>query len=394
MEINPSHKRNPLPGDNPASRWKKLLSRIRRGLTEKEIISSTHRLKTHLLAIFVILSVAVGMREFYVRSPDAIQTRSSVKAAVPTSTPVPEEPVLPFFKESKHIDGVVRRVKLHTDVPSRPRMEIQKYTIKEGDTLIGIAEKFGLEPETILWSNQYTLGDNPHNVILGQELNILPVDGAYHRWSAGDGLNGVAGFFSVTAEEIIEFPGNNLSYETIGDWSNPNIEPGSWLVIPGGEREFVSWSAPIIPLDDPGVAKVLGPGACEVVAAGAVGAEVFVWPVNNHYISGYDFNPRANHSGIDLDGDEGDPVYAVDNGVVVYAGWNQWGYGNTVVINHSNGWQTLYAHLSAINVSCGQSVWQTNVIGAVGNTGNSAGAHLHFEMMYNGIKVDPKDYLR
>jgi len=65
-----------------------------------------------------------------------------------------------------------------------------------------------------------------------------------------------------------------------------------------------------------------------------------------------------------------------------------------IVINHGNGWQTLYAHLSGIYVSCGQSVWQTNVIGAVGNTGNSSGPHLHFEMMYEGAKVDPKDYMR
>jgi murein DD-endopeptidase MepM/ murein hydrolase activator NlpD len=77
----------------------------------------------------------------------------------------------------------------------------------------------------------------------------------------------------------------------------------------------------------------------------------------------------------------------------VYAGWNNWGYGNVVVINHGNGWQTLYAHLSAINVTCGQSVYQTNVIGLVGDTGNSAGSHLHFEMMYNGTKVNPHDYL-
>ena len=79
--------------------------------------------------------------------------------------------------------------------------------------------------------------------------------------------------------------------------------------------------------------------------------------------------------------------------VVVYAGWNNWGYGNMVVINHGNGWQTLYAHLSAIYVSCGQSVWQTNIIGAIGTTGNSSGPHLHFEMMYNGAKVNPHNYL-
>ena len=149
------------------------------------------------------------------------------------------------------------------------------------------------------------------------------------------------------------------------------------VIIPDGKREFVTWSMPVIPLDNPSVATVLGDGACGSAVQGAIGAGVFIWPANNHFLSGFDYTPNANHSGIDIDGDAGDPVYAADNGVVVFAGWNNWGYGNMVVINHGNGWQTQYAHLSAINVVCGQSVYQTNTIGAIGNTGNSAGAHLH-----------------
>jgi len=137
----------------------------------------------------------------------------------------------------------------------------------------------------------------------------------------------------------------------------------------------------------------LGPGVCGSVVDVAVGAGVFIWPANNHYLSGFDYSPSTNHLGVDIAGEEGEPAYAADNGVVVYAGWNNWGYGNVVVINHGNGWQTLYAHLSSYNVSCGQSVYQTNLIGAIGNTGNSSGAHLHFEMMYNGGKVNPWDYL-
>jgi len=361
--------------------------------------SQTERLVragTHALMVAFILLVALGMREFYLRA-EIVNPLGKSALAAEIAEPTPTEtfqglPPLKPFSENK--PGVIRRTRLHTDVPSRPRNEVFTYTVKEGDTLIEIADKFGLKPETILWANQFVLGDNPHNIIAGQEINILPVNGAYHRWSAGDGLNGVAKFFNVLPEDIVEFPGNNLSPDEIGDWANPNIEPGTWLVIPGGEREFVSWSAPVIPIDDPSVAKVLGPGACESVTAGAVGAGVFVRPVDNYFISGYDFNPSANHSGIDLDGDEGNPVYAIDNGVVVYAGWNKWGYGNVIVINHGNGWQSLYAHLSGIYVGCGASVWQTNVIGAVGNTGRSSGPHLHFEMMYEGVRVDPKDYLR
>jgi len=245
-----------------------------------------------------------------------------------------------------------------------------------------------------LWANQYILADNPHSLRPGQVLTILPVDGAYHRWSAGDGLNSVAKFFGVTPEAIVNFPGNHLDPATIGDLSNPNIEPGAWLVIPGGRREFVSWSAPVIPLDNPGVAKVLGPGACETVTAGVAGAGVFVWPADNHFLSGFDYDANANHPAIDIDGNEGNPVYAADSGVVVYAGWNNWGYGNVVVINHGNGWQTLYAHLSAYYATCGQGIFQGNTIGAIGSTGNATSSHLHFEMMYNGVKVNPHDYMK
>ena len=91
-----------------------------------------------------------------------------------------------------------------------------RYIVRPGDTLFGIAGKFGIKPETILWSNQAILGDNPHSLRPDQELNILPVDGAYYRWSAGDGLNGVAKFFGVTPEDIINFSGNQLDPNQAG----------------------------------------------------------------------------------------------------------------------------------------------------------------------------------
>lgn len=237
------------------------------------------------------------------------------------------------------------------------------------------------------------LGDNPHNLRPGQSLNILPTNGTYYRWQAGDGLNGVSKFFGVDPETIINYPGNGFNPAEIGDFANPNIEPGTWLIVPGGRREFVTWSAPVIPRDNPGVARVLGPGACSSVVSGANGIGSFIWPTNNHFLSGFDYSPNTNHFGIDIDGETGDAIYAGDNGVVVYAGWNDWGYGNVVVVNHGNGWQTLYAHLNTYNVGCGQSVFQGTVIAGMGSTGNSTGSHLHFEMMYNGAKVNPWDYL-
>jgi len=384
--------------DNPDPSDQQKKSRfliIWEGITQAGLAETALRLGTHALLLALILIVAWGMRQFYRTSLVETQPREAALAAplpTPTATPLPAR-LPPHQAAAQAVSGVPRRVLLHTTLPSLPRSEVGKYPVVKGDTVFGIAEKFGLSPETILWGNYFTLRDDPHNLKEGQELNILPVDGTYYEWQAGDGLNGVANFFGVTPEDIISYPGNNLNPDELGDYANPNIEPGTWLIIPGGRREFITWSAPAIPRDNPSVASVLGPGACGQIADGPIGAGVFIWPSNNHFLSGFDYSPATNHPGIDIDGETGDAVYAVDNGVVVYAGWNNWGYGYMVVINHGNGWQTLYAHLSAYNVACGQNVWQTNVIGAIGSTGNSTGSHLHFEMMYNGTKVNPWNYL-
>ncbi|MFM8321051.1 MAG: peptidoglycan DD-metalloendopeptidase family protein [Chloroflexota bacterium] len=374
-------------------------------LNQLGLAEAAVRLGTHALLIALILFFAWGLRSFYLRAELVPGPSGGLAAAIANATPVGQVIELPAYTQPDNLPdspapvaaapaGIQRKPFLHTDVPARGREAVTVYTVKPGDTLFGIAEQFAIRPETVLWSNQMTLGDNPHSLRPGQELNILPVDGAYYRWSAGDGLNGVANFFNVAPEAIVDYPGNGLSRDALGDWSKPNIAPGSWLVIPGGKREFVSWSAPVIPLDNPGVAKILGPGACESVQMGISGSGTFIWPADNHYLSGFDFAPQANHPGIDIDGNEGSPVYAADSGVVVYAGWNNWGYGNVVVINHGNGWQTLYAHLSAYYVSCGMSVFQGNSIAAMGSTGNSTGPHLHYEMMYNGVKVNPHDYMK
>jgi len=138
---------------------------------------------------------------------------------------------------------------------------------------------------------------------------------------------------------------------------------------------------------------VLGAGACDPVSGGAVGFGTFVWPANKHYLSGFTYSPESNHWGIDVAGNGGEGAYATDAGVIVYAGWNDYGYGNMVMIDHGNGFQSLYAHLSEIYVGCGQSVGQGDAIGAIGSTGRSSGAHLHFEIMTATVKINPYDVL-
>jgi murein DD-endopeptidase MepM/ murein hydrolase activator NlpD len=135
------------------------------------------------------------------------------------------------------------------------------------------------------------------------------------------------------------------------------------------------------------------PGACAGPFQGPLGAEAFIWPANNHFLSGKNFNLRY-HPGLDIAAHLGDPIYASDSGVVVFAGWSTVGYGRMVVIDHGNGWQTLYAHLSQIKVACGQGVLQGSVIGLAGSTGNSTGPHLHFEMLSDAYgRVNPWSYL-
>jgi murein DD-endopeptidase MepM/ murein hydrolase activator NlpD len=350
------------------------------------------RTGTTLLSI-VLLGVVIWLvRLFYTQQPEAEIVANALQTAPTIPVASIEDVQGPEIVDS--FGGIPRLAQVHTTIPSRPRQEVVKYTVVEGDTVFGIAEKFGLQPETILWGNYYILLDDPHALQPGQELNILPVNGTYHEWQQGEGLNGISTYYGVKPEDIINYPANNLDLATIGDFSNPNVAPGTWLIVPNGRREFVSWSAPLgVTRENPAFARVLGPGACEAVSGGAVGYGTFIWPSNKHYLSGFDYSPNANHWGLDIAGNEGEAVYASDAGVIVYAGWNNYGYGNMILVDHGSGFQTLYAHLSAYNVVCGQSVGQGDVIGAIGNTGRSSGAHLHFEIMTSSYKANPWDLL-
>ena len=349
------------------------------------------RAGTTLLSIVLLAAVIWLVRIFYAQAPETGETVNALQTG-PTA-PVPDMEEVSAQAELA-FGGIPRLADVHTTIPSRPRQEVITYTVVAGDTIFGIAEKFGLKPETVLWSNYYILLDNPHFLQPDQELNILPVDGTYHEWQQGEGLNGISTYYGVSPEDIINYPGNNLDPATIGDFSNPNIAPGTWLIVPNGRREYVTWSAPLgVTRENPASARVLGPGACEPVSGGAVGFGAFVWPSAKHYLSGFDYRPDANHWGLDLAGNDGEGVYATDAGVVVYAGWNNYGYGNMIMVDHGNDFQSLYAHLSGISVGCGQSVGQGDLIGAIGNTGRSSGSHLHFEIRAISSFVNPWDVL-
>jgi murein DD-endopeptidase MepM/ murein hydrolase activator NlpD len=377
--------------ESPTQRWGDIWENVLR-LGLGEIVLRTG---TILASISLVLLVLWIMGSFYLQGNVTAQGEAAVAAPLPTATTTVAPPPFELLAEAALSDGIPRYALLHTTLPTRTRFEIKQYEVQSGDSIFGIAEKFGLRPQTILWGNFDTLADDPHRLRPGQLLNILPLDGVLYEWHAGDGLNGVSKYFGVTPEDILNWPGNNLNTEAVGDLAEPNITAGTKIFVPGGERPFISWSAPLISRKDPASAKIFGPGFCGTIVDGYIGAGSFVWPTTERRLSGYDFSPGTNHWGIDIGGKLGNPIYAADSGVVVYSGWNDWGYGNVVVIDHGTGWQTLYAHLDTIYVSCGASVSQGATIASMGSTGRSSGPHLHFELMNQSrVRVNPMNFLQ
>ncbi len=262
-------------------------------------------------------------------------------------------------------DFLTRGVAPLTIIPKRGRPDVMVYTVQSGDNVWKIAQKFGLQPETIIFSNP-DLETWPDYIVVGLELFILPMDGAYHEVEAGDTLDSIANKYNVDVQVITECEYNGLEEPY-------QLQQGQRLVIPGGWRRlaprYVYATAPT-PADAPR------------------GSGNFMWPTSGYLTQGY----YPGHQAIDIGAPTGTPIYAADTGYVSATGW-MGGYGNYIVINHGNGFETLYAHLSEIRVIAGQGVQRGQVIGLVGSTGRSTGPHLHFEVRQGGVKRNPLGFL-
>lgn len=376
---------------NPKPKKSGLWERVSQLGLEPVVLRSLTLVATSVMMTLVVLL----MSKYYVSVEGQSAAELKAVSAPQASAASAEFAFIQAHEPTQESGAIQRDASLDTILPMRVRAEIITYTVQAGDNLFSIAERFNLQPETVLWSNRYTIGDDPHFIYPGQQLLISPVDGTLHRWSAGEGLNGVAEFYGVSPEDIVNFPANHLTAALVGDFSSPKIPPGTMLVVPGGKGEFTDWRTPRITREEPATAINVGPGACTGKYDGVVGTLQFHWPVLSHKLSGYDYAPYANHYGIDLGGTMGEPVKAADNGVVVYAGWNDWGYGEMVVIDHGSGWQSLYAHLATVDVVCGQEVYSGDVLGSMGDTGAAEGVHLHFELRNDQYgRVNPWDFLQ
>lgn len=355
-------------------------------------------MKVHTWGLGIISLILLLMLSGCSEWLDAVPFWEKTPTPQPTNTPEAQAQWspsgLPSFSisSSAREEGVRRQAVLDTRIPERARVDVITYEVKQGDNLFAIAESFDLKPETILWGNYDVLQDNPRFIHQGQELNIMPVNGVYYQWHEGDKLDKVADFFGVDPIDILEYPGNDFDLLEI-DQKTPQIEEGKWLIIPGGKRALKDWGPPAITRHNAASASYYGSGSCGLIYEGAVGTGSFVWPTVATSLSGYDYHPTI-HPAIDIAGAVGNAVFAADSGVVVYAGWSEYGYGYLIVLDHGNGWQSAYAHLNAVAVTCGQSVYKGTRIGAVGNTGNSTGSHLHFELRHSSYgKVNPWNYV-
>ncbi|MCL4439021.1 MAG: M23 family metallopeptidase [Firmicutes bacterium] len=262
----------------------------------------------------------------------------------------------------------------HTDVSQKPRSETIEYKVETGDTLSSIAQKFNISTDTIRWANNDLTGDQ---IKPGQTLRILPVTGVEYKVRSGDTLESVAKKFSAEQQAILDFPFNDIP----DDFA---LKVDQLLIIPDGTPPETK--LPPKPKPQP---QYLAKGA-ESPAFSAPGGAQFIWPTNGvitQYFSWY-------HPGIDIANRAGPVVAAAEGGTIVYAGWDNTGYGNRVDISHDNGYLTRYGHLSNIYVSSGQSVTRGQLIGQMGTTGRSTGTHLHLEIHYKGAALNPLAILK
>lgn len=263
-----------------------------------------------------------------------------------------------------------------TEKTKRQREGIVSYTVQAGDTISTIAADFDISVNTILWENDLTA----YSLIRpGDELSILPVSGITHKTVKGDSLGKIAKLYNIDESKISET--NKLE----GDM----VAIGQKLIIPGGKKVYSESAAPkALTKSYTGITAVkdlISPSDAKPVSGNKMN-----WPTQGYRITQY---YSWGHHAVDIANKTGTPIYASDAGTIEYAGWGT-GYGNQIVIDHGGGKKTRYAHLSKIYFAKGDEVSKGQAIAAMGSTGRSTGPHLHFEVIINGVKYNPLNYIK
>ena len=283
-------------------------------------------------------------------------------------------------------DALVRAASVQP-TPEIPQYQV--YQVQDGDTVSSIAAKFGLDPQYIVANNIEI--QNADFLKLGQSIIIPAGNGILHEVRYGETLSDIATQYGVTVADITGFASNHIT-------SPDDIKELQMVYVPGGKPPAPP-AAPVaqpVPTDsttpDQAAATPV-PSGGQTVRSGPKSRHGLIWPVVGP-ISSY-YGP-SHPLGIDIDGYNlpGAPIAAATSGTVVFAGGNACcSYGLYVVLMSPDGIETLYAHLSSISVSQGEQVAQGGQLGIIGNTGYSTGRHLHFEVIDNGVRQNPLDYL-
>ncbi|MFH1946665.1 MAG: M23 family metallopeptidase [Candidatus Magasanikbacteria bacterium] len=260
---------------------------------------------------------------------------------------------------------------------STGRNEAITYTVQPGDTIGAIAEKHDVSVVTILWANDLSIRSY---IRPGDDLKILPVSGLIHKVTKGDTLSKIAKLYDSEIDDIVKY--NKLKDD------GSDIITGEELMIPGGAKPqpISTYTPPTQKYTQ--LSDVAAPPPSVAAPAGSG----YLWPTSVRYISQY-YGWR--HTGLDIAGPVGTPLYASKSGKVIMSqcGYNG-GYGCYIIIDHGGGIHTLYAHASQLYVGYGEQVVQGETIATMGSTGISTGPHIHFEVRINGSRMNPLKYIR
>ena len=263
------------------------------------------------------------------------------------------------------------------------------YEVQEGDTVSGIAARFGVSTQYVIWNNADLRDEDL--LVPGQIIMVPAGDGVIHEVRLGETLSDIAVRYDADLQAIIDSPYNALaSADDIVESQVVFVPEGTvWLAPPEEEAEAVEEPADgsAAPADEP------APDVAVPVVTGPASGAGLMWPAVGP-ISSYYGSSHPLGIDIDLFNNPNAPIGAATSGVVTFAGGNAgYSYGLYVVIVSPEGIETLYAHLSSISVVQGEQVVQGQVIGYAGCTGYCTGNHLHFEVIDNGVRQNPLGYL-